>query len=220
MQFQSRTILAAAALSIGLLSATGANAALVSVLGGQAINDTDLNVTWLANANVNGLMNWTQAQSWITSLNAENAGLGHLGYNDWHLPTTLQPDASCAGQSGSDSYGYNCIGSEMGHLFYNELGGVAGGSITTTHNANYNLFSNVLSGTYWSGTEYVPNTSFAWTFGFYNGSQDFDGFKGYSFYALAVRPGQIAAVPVPTAAWLLGSGLLGLLGVARKRKTA
>lgn len=29
-----------------------------------------------------------------------------------------------------------------------------------------------------------------------------------------------AAVPIPSAAWLLGSGLLGLVGVARKRKSA
>ncbi len=28
----------------------------------------------------------------------------------------------------------------MGDLFYNQLGGVQGSSITLTHNANYNLF--------------------------------------------------------------------------------
>jgi hypothetical protein len=28
----------------------------------------------------------------------------------------------------------------------------------------------------------------------------------------------VAAVPVPAAAWLLGSGLLGLIGVARKSR--
>jgi len=30
----------------------------------------------------------------------------------------------------------------------------------------------------------------------------------------------VAAVPVPAAAWLFGSGLLGLIGVARRKKTA
>ena len=29
---------------------------------------------------------------------------------------------------------------------------------------------------------------------------------------------QVAPVPVPAAVWLFGSGLLGLLGVARRRK--
>jgi hypothetical protein len=31
---------------------------------------------------------------------------------------------------------------------------------------------------------------------------------------------QISQVPVPAAVWLFGSGLLGLLGVARHRKAA
>ncbi len=34
-----------------------------------------------------------------------------------------------------------------------------------------------------------------------------------------IRFGQAAVVPVPAAAWLLGSGLIGLLGVARRRRT-
>ena len=31
--------------------------------------------------------------------------------------------------------------------------------------------------------------------------------------------GTVSAVPVPAAAWLMGSGLMGLVGVARHRKS-
>lgn len=201
---------------VALSVSSATNAALVSVLGGQAINDTDLNITWLADANyaktegyaANGVMDWTKAQSWIASLNAENGGLGHLGYNNWRLPIS------------NTCVGYNCTGSEMGHLFYNELGGVAGSSIATTHNANYSLFQNLVAGFYWSGTVYP--TSYgnpqAWAFLFSNGVQAYD-YQYQSYYAFAVRDGQVGVVPVPAAVWLFGSGLVGLLGFMRRRNT-
>jgi hypothetical protein len=54
-------------------------------------------------------------------------------------------------------------------------------------------------------------TNSAWTFHFSYGSQGWD-LMGSSFYALAVHPGDVAAVvPVPAAGWLLG-----LVGVARR----
>ena len=221
----TQTLLAAVILGTSLFTATQANATLISALSGQVVNDTDRNITWLANANLaasntfgvaginpDGYMRWYTAQSWIGAMNTAN----YLGYHDWRLPTTLQPDASCGTQFGGDSYGYNCTGSEMGHLFYTELGGVAGSSILTTHNTNLALFQNVQSYYYWSGTEYAPDTTSAWLFNPGNGGQG-SGYKGNPLFALAVRPGQVAAVPVPAAAWLLGSGLLGLIGVARRR---
>ena len=127
------------------------HAALISRQNGAAVYDTDFNITWLASANTNGLMTWSQANTWA-------AGLTVGGFSGWRLPTTLQPDASCGIQYYGLSYGYNCTGSEMGHLFYTELGGVAGQSIATSHNANYNLFYNVQSNNYWSGksTRRVP----------------------------------------------------------------
>ena len=208
---------AACACAYTLAVSMSANAALVD-RGGGLIYDTDLNITWLADANyamtsgfdADGAMTWSTAMTWA-------ADLSYGGYTDWRLPATVQPDATCGDQSGGDSFGYNCTGSEMGHLFYTELGGVARTSIATTHNANYNLFQNVQSDSYWSGTVYAPYIYYVWSFDFYDGNQ-LMGIKGNPFYAWAVRPGDVAAVPLPATAWLFGSGLLGLVGMARHKK--
>jgi hypothetical protein len=144
-----------------------------------------------------GLMTWSDAMSWA-------GNLSYGGYTDWRLPTS----DTCAG--------YNCTGSEMGHLFYAELGGVAEQSIATTHNTNYNLFQNV-SDFYYSGTEYLPIPPSAWFFNFSLGHQS-AVVKTADLYAWAVRDGDVATVPLPATAWLFGSGLLGLVGVARARR--
>lgn len=69
-----------------------------------------------------GLMNWPGALFRLDAINADS-GIGYLGFNDWRLPITTQPDLACsqvdafAGfplQGSND----NCTGSEMGHLFY------------------------------------------------------------------------------------------------------
>ena len=210
-----------AAVSAGLISlgmAGSADAALVGRLaatpGGtdyQAYYDTEADLTWLADANANGFMTWADANAWA-------AGLTIGGVGGWRLPDTLQPDASCDYQSGGDSSGYNCTGSEMGNLFYNVLGGSAGSSITTTHNANYDLFSNVQSSTYWSATESAPDPYDAWGFNMGYGVQGRD-YKTYGNYAWAVQSGDVSeVVPVPAAVWLFGSGLMGLAGFARRKR--
>jgi hypothetical protein len=145
-----------------------------------------------------GTMTWFGAQAW-----ANNLTLG--GFTDWSLPTTIPA-----------TYGYNQTGSQMGDLFYNELGGVAGKSIATTHNANTNLFTNVQNFVYWSGSEYEPYPINAWDFDTaYGGYQDYND-KDLQFYAWAVRPGDVAAVPVPGAFWLFGSAMVGLMGLKRR----
>lgn len=183
---------------------TSANAALYSRLNGQAVYDSDLNITWTANANINGRMTWADANTWAANLVIDGIG-------GWRLPTTTQPDPTC------DAFGYSCTGSEMGHLFYTELGGAAHDSILNTNNGSLSLFNNFqISYYYWSGTEDLQNTVNAWDFYFGTGGQDADS-KDNGDFALAVHPGDVAAVPIPAALWLFGSGLVWFFWFLRRR---
>jgi len=177
------------------------------------VYDDDLNITWLADANfaktsgadADGRMTWADANAWAASLRVG-------GVADWRLPTTLQSDASCTGGR------FNCTGSEMGHLFYNELGGTAGSSILSSSDPDLALFSNVQSDFYWSGTEFAPNPSNAWFFLFDLGNQ-FAFSKDSTVFAWAVHSGNVSGtVPEPATVWLFGSGLIGLLGLVRRKR--
>jgi hypothetical protein len=107
--------------------------------------------------------------------------------------------------------------SQMAQLFYGGLGQVAGISITTTHNGSYTLFSQMQDDGYWAGPEAPQLPDAAWLF-FTNAGFQTQSIKSNHVYALAVAPGDISAVPLPDAAWLLGSGLMGLAGLRRKGK--
>ncbi len=98
----------------------------------------------------------------------------------------------------------------MGNLFYNVLGG-------TTHNSNYDLFSNVQSDYYWSITRNAddPLRRSSWRFNMGSGRQDIGSNLGGG-YAWAVQSGDVSPIPVPAAVWLFSSGLIGLIGVARR----
>lgn len=209
------------------LIATASQATLVGVLpatpGGtdyQAYYDTVADLTWLADANAGGLMTWNNADAWT-------AGLNINGVARWRLPYTPDIDPTCDQTEGPGFYG--CSGSEMGNLFYNVLGGVAHQSIATTHNDNYALFSNIQPGYYWS-TDAAWNAPYSvWSFGMGDGEVDAeaekelegsDPYNPYYSYTWPVHSGNAGAVPLPAAVWLFGSGLLGLIGIARRKNTA
>lgn len=66
--------------------------------------------------------------------------------------------------------------------------------------------------------ETVVNSGYAYRF-YFGGIAGFAGYQleenqNSTAAAIAVRNGDITAVPVPVADWLLGSGLLGLIGAA------
>lgn len=207
-----KTILSTSA----LLLSTSTNAALLERLSGLAYYDDVANLTWLADANAgagsiyddgllsnDGRMSWENANTWLTSLNVG-------GVTGWRMPTSLQLDASCDDQSVDVSTGYNCTGNEMGSLYYNALGNTAASL------SNVGPFTNVQSSDYWA--YYGPYTDVAFPFNMDGGYQSIANKVGdYSVWA--VQSGDVGAVPIPAAAWLFGSGLLGLIGFARQRKS-
>jgi len=195
------------------------HAALESRLGGLAVSDTDLNITWLADGNAaagsafddgalpdDGLMTWDSANAWAASLS--------VGGGTWRLPSALNSDGSiCAGGT------YNCTDSEMGHLFYTELSGTPGDPIINSGDPDLALFTNITN-FYWLDTEVNSTLAYSFSFGPTNAGIHTFGGKGSNLSVLAVYDGDISAVPVPAAVWLFGSGLLGLIGIARRKKTA
>jgi len=185
----------------GMGLASTAEASLIARLGGLAVYDTGLNITWLANANLVGTtMDWTAANTWA-------AGLDVGGYTGWRLPTA---DPAC-GQN------YNCINSELGHLYYTELGVTAVNNITSSTSPYLALFTNVQDSFYWSGTEYAPNPNIAWYFNTATGGQNIFT-KDFILHAWAVRSGDVAAVPEPGVIGLFGVGALAWAGTKARRR--
>ncbi|NOX08316.1 MAG: DUF1566 domain-containing protein [Gammaproteobacteria bacterium] len=222
------------ALSALLLTAIGfstlANASLVPRLGGLAYYDTVANLTWLADANAavnstydtyspsTGQMSWADANAWAANLSV-------AGVTGWRLPNTI--DVGNDGTTYTNpyegvDYGYNITThSELSNMFYNVLGNTAivdtGGNSQPGGLINTGPFSNLINGYYWSATVYAPNNGSAWNFIMPFGMQTINTISA-PYYGWAVQSGDVGAVPVPAAVWLFGSGLIGLIGIAKRKK--
>jgi PEP-CTERM motif len=194
-----------------------------AVNGPEAFYDTVLDITWLRNADLNGDMTWDTAIAWA-------AGLDVNGIKGWRLPTMIDTGLPGCDESfvGGTDCGLNVqtktgdptkyeagqtVYSEMAHLFYVTLGNTAqaGGALV-----NSGSFLN-MQAPYWSGLEYAPQPSSAWAFITSFAYQVPESKQGQSFFAMAVRNGDVVAVPEPLTGAMMLVGLGAMMAAVRRR---
>lgn len=198
------------------LAMSGTAQAALHDRGGGMIYDDVQNLTWLQDANyakaqyiasggalgdANGTMSWSTAVAWASNLS-------YGGLDDWRLPTALNQDGTgpCTGNT--------CTDSELKHLFFADLVGAPPINLLTSTDPDLAKFTNIQDGYYWLESE--QNLSKSWFVGMRHGSQ-LTQYKYVSYYAWAVRTGDVAAVPEPQTYVMLLAGL-GLVGVAAMRR--
>lgn len=174
----------------------------------QAYYDDQLDITWTADADINPGISWQGQVDW-----AANLMIG--GVSGWRLASMdVNNDGAVADCSVASTTQVACKDNEFGHLFWYGADATYGSGITASSSSP---FSNLEPfNPYWSNTEVSVGSSLARLFSFQTGvNLTYD--KNLPTSAWAVHNGDVGAVPVPAALWLFGSGLMGLVGVAKRK---
>ena len=203
-KFTKRVVFGALAAATVLLAGTAQAALQNRDLNGDgqtdAFYDTDLNITWLRDVNGAG-GNWYEEV-------ANAAAFSFGAYSDWRLPNS----ESCSVD--------HCVGSEMGHLWFIELGNSVGQSSKTGGFQNLLLYDggNKNLG-YWSGTEYGAS---AFEYVYYpggNGLQFTQHKEAAGLSTMYVRDGDVTtSVPEPETYALMLVGLTALAFARRQKR--
>jgi hypothetical protein len=138
------------------------------------------------------------------------------------------------GYNGTTPSGYNITSSELGHLFYTDLGNrglydADGVEVSGFYDAsnevvvqNRGPFANLQLGDiwnpalYWSSTVFAANSAGAWAFSMTYGYQEPNAKLNSDLYAMAVHDGNVAVPDPASTLLLLGMSLTGLVAARRR----
>jgi hypothetical protein len=191
--------------------------------GGGLVYDTVLNITWLQNANYieaagqPGKSTWGGAMEWADQLTYYDS-VRNVTWSDWRLPTTINRTIVFNQKLYDTNPSFD---NEMAYMYYINLG-LHADYTADIHYADIPVLpsgspiQNLVFRGYWTGTTANDARDRAWYFHFHQGWESIDDPRT-AMRAWAVRDGDVASVPIPGAALLFGSGLVGIL--CRKRKT-
>jgi hypothetical protein len=192
----------------------------------DAFFDSALEITWLANWNTAGPLDWIQAKAWALSLNV-------FGVTGWRLPSIFdksQVDCSFSGTpNGKCGYNPSPASSELAHMFYVTLGNLArcapnDGNCSSGEQVGWGLSNTAkfsgMQGYYFLDSEFIPDPlspspGLAWSFYAY------DGFQGAisqhtAIWAVAVKNGDIQPVPEPSTFLLMLAG--GAIAILKSKR--
>ncbi|MEF8723418.1 MAG: hypothetical protein V5B30_12710 [Candidatus Accumulibacter delftensis] len=212
--------------------------------GSGLLYDDILNITWLQDANyakssgysAEGKLSESTSRDWVGRL-VYHDSVRNVDYDDWRLAGSTSTEAPF-------HYGWwvstvNYIPTagphtELSYMYYENLGlegyhdtsgrwgtsfGVHGDSAFGGQN-DVGLVINLQGGEYWVGDEFGISLAGTnnWTLSMNTGNH-YANRDSYLLYAWAVRDGDVAvsAVPIPATIWLFSSGLIGLIGFARRK---
>ena len=231
-------------MGVFLLCLAGTADATLMTIGTATYNGSDYKLIWDDDNNGNSVVwldytnsygTWYKQSAWAAGLGASLTVNLNSGYAviwddpNWRLPSTVD-GPHVHGYDGSLSGGFNITTSEMGHLFYEELGNLGLFGTDGSYQPGYGLtntgdFNNLLLWEYWSctGAEYRRDPAYAWVFNMAVGSQGTVYKSQSNAYGLALRGGQVdgqvaAPTPIPAPVLLLSTGLLGLIPMIRRKK--
>jgi hypothetical protein len=210
MGFKSLKLATAAT---ALILSTSANAAIID--NGTYTTDTSTGLDWLDLTATAGM-----------SYNQVSAELGAGGiFEGWTYATRAQVSGFWDSFGGDSNY-YNGWSTQnnglfdamaplVGDLYCASTGCATGDGFSYWLTADFNSASTVFMSRSWDSATANPSAT-GDDFSLSNYILGLDQ-SGENAGSALVR---VSAVPVPAAAWLFGSGLLGLIGVARRKKSA